>query len=690
MGEQQDQARELAASTKALRQLESELKASQQQIAALLELCEKLQFQLTRQEATVARLDLTLTQLLTGRIWRTLRAGGDLIKKITTVRARLAARSQSSEQSDKDYERWIREFESPAEAIIQAKLPVLQRKPLISVVMPVYNTDLSQLTAAIQSVAAQSYDNWELCIADDCSTRPEIGEALRSFADQDARIKLVSNPKRAGISAATNAALNLVSGEYVCFLDHDDTLSPHALAYVCEALNRRPAAELIYSDEDKIDSGGRRFDPYFKPDWSPDLLLSSNYICHLLVLRRSLLDRIGSLRSEVDGSQDYDLILRAIEQTTKIEHIPRVLYHWRAAEGSTAESLRNKGYVLETAQKALQEHFRRTGLAAIIEPGATAGWWRARYAVPEQTRVSIIIASGGNAKVLRTNLESIFGKTTYNDYEVVVIDNSKHAKIEEFVNRFNKASHRVRYIDWRNKPFNYSEINNAAARQCRSPLLLFLNDDTSVIAPDWLRSMVELAARPEVGAVGAKLLYPNGRIQHAGVVMGLYENCGHAFSGLPGGKIHYFGLSDSIRNVSAVTGACLMTRTEVFQEAGGFDAENFAIAFNDVDLCLKIAGRGYRVLFTPYALLYHHEAFSKSSKDFVPHPDEVARMQWKWRGVIECDPYYNVNLSRTRGDYSLRTRSSNSLLAENEWRERYADVAADGPGEREHSRELGH
>lgn len=280
-----------------------------------------------------------------------------------------------------------------------------------------------------------------------------------------------------------------------------------------------------------------------------------------------------------------------------------------------------------------------------------------RYPIPEGTRVSIIIPSGGKVDVLRTNLETLFAKTTYPHYEVVVIDNSKQSAIEQLVQGFQTKHQNLRYIDWRNKAFNYSAINNEAARQCDSPVLLFLNDDTSVIDPDWLEAMVELVMRPEVGAVGARLLYPDDRIQHAGVVMGLYDNCGHAFKGLDGNVSHYFDFPDVIRNVSAITGACFMTKTSVFQQVGGFDEADFAVAFNDIDLSLKIGDIGHRVLFTPHAQLYHHEALSKTSKDLVPHPLEVESMRLKWEKVITADPYYSPNLTRNDEDYSFRTRN---------------------------------
>jgi len=555
------------------------------------------------------------------------------------------------------YEQWIHEFEKPNDEVIQLKLPNLKRQPLISVIMPVYNTVEAELISAIQSVIDQSYPYWELCIADDQSSKPEVKRVLDKFASMVSTIKVACRPEQGGISAASNTALEMATGEFVCFLDHDDTLAPHALAYACEAIDKHPEAEFFYSDEDKIDAEGNRYDPFFKPEWSPDLLRSENYIAHLCLLRRDLLDKVEGFRTTFDGSQDYDLMLRASEKAAEIVHIPRVLYHWRAGAASTATTLENKGYTVKAAERALAEHCERVGNGAHPEPGIVTGRWRMRYPIAEDAHVSIIIASGGKVDVLRTNLQSIFSKTTYQRYEVVVIDNSKHGEIEKLVTGFSSAPRTLRYIDWRNKPFNYSHINNTAARTCSSPVLLFLNDDTSVIEPGWLEAMVELIARPDVGAVGAKLLYPDGRIQHAGVVMGLFDNCGHAFKGLDGGCSHYFDFSDVIRNVSAITGACLMAKADLFWEVGGFDEQTFAVAFNDIDLSLKIGSLGYHVLYTPHAVLHHHEAFSKTSKDLVPHPEEVEAMRRKWGKIIEADPYYSPHLTRNDEDYSLRTLS---------------------------------
>ncbi len=554
-----------------------------------------------------------------------------------------------------DYEEWIAEFEAPANELITLKSSRFSYRPLVSILMPVFNTRPEELSAAINSVIAQSYSNWELCIADDGSMRPEIKKILSECANRHPNIKVSYLEQRRGIAAALNTTLGLASGAYVALLDHDDTLSPHALAYLIEALDRHPTADLFYSDEDKLDERGERYQPFFKPDWSPDLILSTNYVCHFLVVRRDLVEKVGEFCSETDGSQDYDYILRASEHAKEIVHIPHVLYHWRAGPNSTASSVESKPYTIEASRRALTRYCQRTRSYASVEPATLPGAWRLRYPIAEHNRVSIIIASGGNVEILRTNLEGLFARTEYKNFEAVVIDNSRDDHIEKLVEAFAAAAQQVRYIDWRHKSFNYSEINNAAARECEAPFLLFLNDDVSVINSDWLTSMVELISRPEVGAVGGKLLFPNGSIQHAGVVMGLFDNCGHAFYGLDGGIPHYFGFTDLIRNVSAVTGACLMTKADVFWQAGGFDELRLAVAFNDVDLCLKIGALGYRVLFTPFAQLYHHESFSKTQKDLIPHPTEVAVMQSKWREVIAADPFYSPNLTRRQADYSLPT-----------------------------------
>jgi O-antigen biosynthesis protein len=557
----------------------------------------------------------------------------------------------------RDYDRWIAEFEDRNESDLLRAMESFPMRPLISLLMPVYKTPREILKLAIESVRKQTYENWELCIADDCSEQPELDALIEKFARIDSRIKTMKRENQGGVSAASNSALELARGEFVGMLDHDDELSPDALFHVVEAINKHPGAGLLYSDEDKIDISGRRYDPFFKPAFSPDLLLSDNYICHFGVCRRDLLERAGGFRPEYDGSQDYDLFLRISRLTGEIIHIPRVLYHWRSTPGSTAADPSYKPHCVDAARRAIEDHLRSGQIAARVEPGKFPGYWRVRYEWPAVARVSILIPSGGKQDVLQTNLNQLATKTEYPNYEIVVIDNSRGSEIEEFVRGWYNNGRGARYVDCRGKAFNWAALNNQAARLSTSELLLFLNDDTEVIASDWLTSMVELGMRPEVGAVGAKLLYPDGRIQHAGVVMGLFENCGTAFRGLPGSAQHYFNFPDVIRNVSAVTGACLLTRRDVFWEVGGFDEERFAVAFNDIDFCLKITRAGYRVLYTPHACLYHHESFSLTKQDLAAFSAQVSAMQTKWTQVIGYDPYYSPNLTRSAEDYSLGKRA---------------------------------
>ena len=413
-----------------------------------------------------------------------------------------------------EYDRWIQEFETPENALIGIKVKGFAHQPLISILMPTFNTRPEELAAAIESVFAQTYPNWELCIADDASSNPEVREILET-AKADARtynrIKVIYRTERGGISRACNSARTLATGEFLCFLDHDDLLSQHALAYVCEAVNQFPEVEVLYTDEDKIDESGRRSHPFFKPDWSPDTLLSLNYVCHLFVIRRDLADEVGELNPACDGGQDYDFILRTTDRATRVEHIPRVLYHWRVSSSSTATTIDNKSFAVESARLALQLHAERTGKTVEITPGLAPARWRLRYPVPAGTRVSIIIASGGKTDVLRTNLDILFGKTLYRDYEVVIADNSKANLIEKLTAEYAARHDNLRYFDWRDKPFNFSVINNAAARACNSPVLLFLNDDTSVLEAGLAGSDGGTGRAPRSGRGGGKTALPDRR-----------------------------------------------------------------------------------------------------------------------------------------------------------------------------------
>jgi GT2 family glycosyltransferase len=501
-------------------------------------------------------------------------------------------------------------------------------------------------------VQNQVYGNWEICLADDGSGDPELRKLLKEWSAQDSRIKVTELSSNRGISAASNEAISLATGEFVGFLDHDDELVPNALYQVVKLLQEHHEADLIYSDEDKLDFTGGRCDPFFKPDWSPDLLLSNNYICHFLVVRRQLLNEVGGLRPDYDGSQDYDLVLRLIERTKQIHHIPHILYHWRAVEASTAFSSGAKPKAHVAAESAIGDYLRRNKIPARVDEGCAPGQWLVRYEILESPKVAMILPTGGKLELLRPCLESIFSTTAYTHYEILLVDNSKGPHIEQYLRSIANHPDKLRYLDYRGKTFNYSALNNFAVGKTEAPLLLFLNDDTTVVNADWLTAMVEHGQRPGVGAVGAKLLYPWGTIQHAGVVMGIYECTSHAFKNIPDKIPYYFHFPQIVRNCSAVTAACMLTKKLAFLEMGGFDEKYLAVAFQDVDYCLKLCKAGYYIVYTPAAVLVHHESVTKEEK--IPNLKEVRHLQRKWREVITRDPFYSPNLTRKAEDYTLR------------------------------------
>jgi O-antigen biosynthesis protein len=550
-----------------------------------------------------------------------------------------------------EYSRWLEVFEDGDPDLVRVQLAGFRYRPLISILVPIYRTNLDILRETVDSVKNQSYDNWELCLANDGSDIPELTAFLEKEAATDSRIHVVSRSERGGISAASNDALDLAIGEYIALLDHDDLLTEDALFHMVNELQSAERPELLYSDEDHIDESGRRFSPFFKPDWSPDLILSENYVTHLMMFRRDLALAVGGFRSEFDLSQDHDILLRMSEKASKIVHVPKVLYHWRTSLESMSRASTAEEKAIASSRRVVESFVEGR---ATVEPGLYPGRWRVRYPVPPGSRITIVIPTAGKIDVLDRNLKALWETAGYDDYEVLIIDNSRGESVVKFADDVLKKGHPVKRFDQRDQPFNYSRLNNLAAAQCQTELLLFLNDDTEGIAKSWLLAMTELAMRREVGAVGAKLLYPGGLIQHAGVTMGLAEICGHSFKGLEGMQRHYYDFPDLVRNVSAVTAACVMMRAEVFRQVGGFDEVMFPIAYNDIDLTLKIGAAGYRVLYTPHALLYHHEAFSKSDAELHPHPTETIALKTKWKKVIARDPFYNPNLTRHIENWSLR------------------------------------
>jgi GT2 family glycosyltransferase len=558
------------------------------------------------------------------------------------------------------YPDWVREFATLAASDLAAMAEACRgfaRQPLVSIVTPVYNTPEPYLRAMLDSLLAQAYGNWELCLADDASTKAHVRAVIEEYRRRDPRIKAAWRPVNGHISAASNTALELATGELVALLDHDDVLTPDALYWVVREINAHPDAALIYSDEDKLDFDGERATPYFKCDWNYDLFLSHNLITHLGVYRTDIVRAIGGFREGFEGAQDYDLALRYIERIrpAQIRHIPRVLYHWRMLRGSTAVGAGEKDYAAGRARLAVEEHLRRIGADATVETVPGMAVQRVRYALPEpRPLASIVIPTRNGQKLVRQCVESIRRKTTYEPYEILLVDNGSDdpAAIRYFQEL--REAGTVRLVA-DPQPFNFSALNNGAARQARGQCLLFMNNDVEVITPDWLTEMVSHAVRPEIGAVGAKLWYPDDTIQHAGLVL-VAGLAGHAHLGRKRGDHGYFSRASLTQALSAVTAACLCVRKSVFDEVGGFD-ETLAVAFNDVDLCLKIQAAGYRNLYTPFAELYHHESASRGYEDT---PEKMARFQKeadilraRWMPVLMNDPYYNPNLTLSGDPFGI-------------------------------------
>lgn len=560
------------------------------------------------------------------------------------------------------YEGWIARFDTMTEELraqMRQEIEAMPRKPLISVVMPTYNTPKRLLRAAIESVRRQVYPHWELCIADDASTRPHVKRLLQRYMKADPRIRVAFRSTNGHISASSNTALELARGDYVALLDHDDELAEQALYHVASAINDHPDVRVIYSDEDKIDLDGERSDPHFKPGWNPDLLHSQNYISHLGVYATELVREVGGFRVGYEGSQDHDLLLRCVARCGdhEIVHVPRVLYHWRVLEGSTALDASEKSYAQQAGIRALQDYFDAQDSEARVGPGLAPNTYRVRYPIPEPApRVSLLIPTRDRLSLVRTCVESILEKTTYPNYEVVILDNqSVEQETLDWLDEISRDE-RVRVLSY-NHLFNFSAINNFGARHATGEILGLINNDIEVISPDWLTEMVSHACRPEIGCVGAKLYYDNDTIQHAGVILGLGGVAGHSHKYFPRDAPGYFARLLLVQNLSAVTAACMLVRKSVYEEVGGLNERDLKIAFNDVDFCLKVHAAGYRNLWTPYAELYHHESLSRGAED-TPEKQarftlEIQYMREKWGEILMRDPAYNCNLTTYREDFSI-------------------------------------
>jgi len=566
----------------------------------------------------------------------------------------LIPHASANVSSTKVYEKWIKRNEKH-----RTKVKVLTFKPLISIITPVYNTDEKYLVEMIDSVLAQSYARWELCIADDASTSHVTLDVLKKYAQKDERIKVIYREENGHISEASNSALSLATGEYVTFLDHDDLLSPDALYSMVRRLNKKPHLKLIYSDEDKIDEEGNRYDPHFKSGWNPDMFFSQNYLSHLTLIDKVLVDRVGGFRRGYEGSQDYDLFLRCYEHmdNTEIGHIEKILYHWRAIEGSTALDPNEKRYTTSAAVRALQDYFKHTENRVTVGRGLVDNTYKVTYHVDEEPPlVTIIIPTRDKYSLLSTCIDSILKNTDYKNYEILILDNeSSEPDVLEYFDLL-KQSDNIRIVAYHH-PFNFSAINNFGVKEAKGDVVAFLNNDVEIISTHWLTEMVQHALRPEIAAVGAMLYYRDNTIQHAGVILGIGGVAGHSHKYFPKESFGYFSRLKIIQNYVAVTGACLIVKKILFEKVGGFDEKNLSVAFNDVDLCLKLQKLGYRNLWTPYVELYHHESRSRGSEDTKKKQErfgrEIAHMKKKWKSNLDNDRYYNGNLTKMFEDFRI-------------------------------------
>ena len=545
---------------------------------------------------------------------------------------------------------------------IQSEINNFIKKPLISIVMPVYNVDVKWLDLAIESLKNQWYNNWELCICDDASTKIDTLTFLKSLNDSKIKIKFLD--KNVNISGASNEALKLATGEYIALMDNDDELTVDALYEVVKTINET-GSEFIYSDEDKIELDGNFTDPHFKPDFSFEMFLSTNYLSHLGVIKKSLIDKVNGWEIGLEGSQDYDLYLKVLEHTRNISHIQKVLYHWRKVPGSTASEYGEKSYAHEAGAKALKDALIRRKILAEVENGMYPGTYRIKYEIINKPLISIIIPFKDEPELLNLCISSIIEKSTYENYEIIGIsNNSKKTETFSIMKTLESKDSRIHFHEY-NEPFNYSAINNHAVNKyAKGEQILLLNNDVEIISPNWMEAMLEFSQQPNIGAVGAKLYYPNDSIQHAGVIIGIADSADHAHKLFLRNAAGYFSRLQLIQNFSAVTAACLMVKKTLYDKLGGLNEKNLKIAYNDVDLCLRIMDKGYRNVFTPYAEAYHYESISRGAED----SSEKIKRLYEERGYLQerhydifqnGDPYYNKNLTSNNIGFSVNEMVSN-------------------------------
>lgn len=614
-------------------------------------------------------------------VWLTFENG----KKVQRVKIRvntstavgrfLKSRKEPDPGEPLDYDLWIRRQMPGRREREEQRRERFEYEPLFSVVIPVYNTPLGFLKEIVDSVMNQTYGRVELCLADGSSS-DEVRDYLRRHYGREKRLRYRRLKENKGISENTNAAIRMSFGDFIVFADHDDVLAADAMYEMVRALNENPAIDVIYTDEDKINSRGNAyFGPHFKPDFSMELLCCNNYICHLFAARRELVKQAGLLDTAYNGAQDLDFVLRCCEKARQIHHIPKVLYHWRTHPGSTAGNPESKKYAFEAGRRAVEAHYKRAGIAASVENTELLGRYRTRFEIQGEPLVTILIPNKDHVEDLRRCLESIREKTTYPNYEILIVENNSVEPETEAYYRSLEAGScgaaagieggpggsgqpgNIRMLRYKGS-FNYAAIHNYAVPCAQGEYVLLLNNDTEVLSPDWIQELLGICQKPDVGAVGAKLYYPDGTIQHAGVILGLCGVASHLYVGAAGDKDGYAARLVSVQDLSAVTAACMMTKRSAWEQAGGME-EELAVAYNDIDYCMRLRKAGLRVVFTPYAELTHYESKSRGLEDTEEKrrrlEEEAAIFKKKWQPELEAgDPFYNPNLSVTKTDCSLR------------------------------------
>lgn len=565
------------------------------------------------------------------------------------------------EPEEVPYGPWYEQYIPTREELEKQRKKKWNYGPKISIIVPAYKTPEAFLRQLMDSLLAQTYANWELCIANASPEDASMEYVLKEYAKKDSRILWKKLEENKGIAENTNEAFAMATGEFAGLLDHDDLLAPNALYEVAKALETEPDIDVLYTDEDKVrgDEVLEHFQPHLKPDFNIDLLRSNNYICHFFVVRKSLLEKTGGFRREYDGAQDYDFIFRCTQAAGKIHHIPEILYHWRTHQSSTADNPESKLYAFEAGKRAIEENLRQNGLIGEVSHTKDYGFYRVKYPVQGEPLVSIIIPNKDAKEDLEKCIQSILEKSSYTNYEILIVENNSTG--EEIFSYYKELSEnsRIRLLRWK-REFNYSAINNYGAKKAKGDYLLFLNNDTEVISPDWIEEMLGFCQRPDTGIVGARLYFGNNTVQHAGTVIGIGGIAGHMFTDMPRERSGYMHKAAIIQDLSAVTAACMMVKRQVFDEVQGFE-EQLSVAFNDVDFCLRVREKQYLVVYDPYVELYHYESKSRGAEDSKGKvrrfQSEIEFMRCRWETLLKKgDPYYNKNLSLVKWNYSLKPK----------------------------------